>query len=57
MGEEPLLLAPGLLATATALLQALGLAAFELRTVAHPVVGLELCADGCRLVVCRLKTP
>jgi hypothetical protein len=57
MGEEPLLLAPGLLATATALLQALGAPTFELRTVAHPVVGLELCADGCRVAVCRLKTP
>lgn len=55
MGEQSLLLAPGLLATATALLQALGAPAFELRTVVHPVVGLELCADGCRLVVCRLK--
>lgn len=56
-GEEPLLMAPGLLATAAALLQALGLASFELRAVAHPVVGLELSADGCRVVVCRLKTP
>jgi hypothetical protein len=55
MGEQPLLLAPGLLATATALLQALGAPVFELRAVAHPVVGLELCADGCRVVVCRLK--
>lgn len=55
--DESILLAPGLLATATALLQSLGAPSFELRAVAHPVVGLELCADGCRVVACRLKTP